>query len=236
MGMKRSDRRNDSYDNAVRHPQSRQSDSVSPDELKRLLATVRVQRDEAKEEAKEKEEQAEQHYQLYIEAQQQQQTAITLYQEEQQKYQTTLQLYEQVQSEAQSYIVLYEQEKTRSGELQIKYETAQAESQRYLVLYNTAQSELKLERRSKAGIKSWETRRKRENERLKQEIAEMAVVLRDSLARKDEAVNHLEELANRMDRIQTLVDIAEADTSTNPVGMLTKFRRIWQTIQDILAE
>ncbi|HEY9735012.1 MAG TPA: hypothetical protein V6D06_01975 [Trichocoleus sp.] len=234
--MRRSDRRDDSYDNAVRHPHSRQPESVSPHELKRLLATARAQRDEAKDQAQEKEQQAEQNYQLYVEVQQQHQSAITLYQEEQQKYQTTLQLYEQAQTETQSYITLYKQEQTRSSELQVKYEEAQAESQRYLVLYNTAQSELKLERRSKAGIKSWETRRKRENERLKQEIAEMAVVLRDSLARKDEAVGHLEELANRMDRIQILVDIAEADTTSNPVGMLNKFRRIWQTIQDILAE
>jgi hypothetical protein len=105
-----------------------------------------------------------------------------------------------------------------------------------VALYTEAQAELKQERRSKAGIKSWETRRKRENERLKQEIGEMTLLLRDSLERKDAAINNLEALADRMDRIQHLVDSVEGETTNNPVGLVQKMNRIWRAIKDILAE
>lgn len=118
----------------------------------------------------------------------------------------------------------------------VQFETIQAERDQYITLYNEAQSQLKFERHSKAGIKGWETRRKRENERLKQEIGEMTVLLRDSIARKDAAIGNLEELANRMDRIQNLVDSVEATSTDTPIGLLQKFKRIWQAIQDILAE
>lgn len=157
-------------------------------------------------------------------------------QEEKQKYQSTLVLYQEAQTEVQSYLNLYDQEKEKSSALLVKYEAAQAERQHYFALYNEAQDQLKFERRSKAGIKGWETRRKRENELLKREVAEMTVLLRDSLARKDEAITHLEEVANRMDRIQNLVNSVEEDAASNPVGLLPKFKRIWQAIQDILAE
>lgn len=236
MPMRRADRRDASHDNSIRNPRSRQNEPASSHELKALLATVRTQRDEAQQKAEEKEQQAEQNHQLYLEQQQKHQTAITLFQEEQQKHQTTFTLYQEAQTEVQSYLTLYNQEKTKSSELLVKFEQAQAERQQYLTLYTEAQTQLKFERRSKAGIKSWETRRKRENERLKQEIGEMTVLLRDSLNRKEEAVNHLDELAERMDRIQSLVDAVDEESPSNPLGLLQKFKRILQAVKDILAE
>jgi hypothetical protein len=262
--MRRADRHNDSYDNSISNPRSRQSEPTSSHELKSLLVTARVQRDEFQQRAKETEQQAEQNYQLYLEEQQQRQTALTLYQSEKQKYQTTLTLYQEEQQQRQttfvlfqeaqqkyqstltlyqeaetqshSYLTLYTQEQARSGELLVKFETAQAERQHYFTLYDEAQAQLKLERRSKAGIKGWETRRKRENERLKQEIGEMTVLLRDSLTRKDQAITNLEDLAARMDRIQSLVDSVEQESTNNPVNFLQKIARMWQAMKDILAE
>jgi hypothetical protein len=220
--MKRADRRNHSYDHSVSNPRSRQPEPISTPEIRGVLATVRAQRDEFKQQAIEREETAEQNHRLYLEAQQQ--------------HQSTLVLYQEVQSQAQSYFTLYTAEQARSGELLVKYEQAQSETQHYLTLYEESQTQLKFERRSKAGIKGWETRRKRENERLKQEIGEMAVLLRDSLARKEDAINNLEVLAERMDRIQHLVDSVEGEASSNPLSLLQKFQRIWQTVKDILAE
>lgn len=220
--MKRADRRDESSDNSIRNLRSQQSEPVSYHELKASLMTVRAQKSELQQRFQETEKQVGQTQQLYL--------------EEQQKHQTTLVLYQEVQSQAQSYLTLYNEEKSRSSELLIKYEQAQAETQHYLALYNEAETLLKFERRSKAGIKGWETRRKRENERLKQEIGEMTVLLRDSLARKDQAINNLEALAERMDRIQSLVDSVEGESTGNPVNFVQKVARIWQAIKDILAE
>ena len=220
--MKRADRRDESFDNAIHHPRSQQSEPLSYHELKTSLMTVRGQKGELQQRVQETEKQAKQTQQLYL--------------EEQQKHQATLVLYQDVQSQAQSYLALYNEEKTRSGELLVKYEQAQSETQHYLTLYNEAQTQLKFERRSKAGIKGWETRRKRENERLKQEIGEMAILLRDSLIRKDEAIDNLEALAERMDRIQSLVDSVEGESTDHAVNFVQKVARIWQAIKDILAE
>jgi hypothetical protein len=201
---------------------------------------------------------------LYQEEQQKSQTALTLYQEEQQKYQTTLTQYQEAQSQtrsyliqyeeartqatsyftqyqeaetqAQSYLGLYQAEKTRGDELMIRFESVQGERDRYLTLYNESQEDLKFERRSKAGIKGWETRRKKENQRLKQEISEMTVLLRDSFERKDAAVSNLYVLAERMDRIQQLVDSVDETSTASPMGVIQKFQRIWQTVREILAE
>ncbi|BAZ70244.1 hypothetical protein NIES4106_50350 [Fischerella sp. NIES-4106] len=84
--------------------------------------------------------------------------------------------------------------------------------------------------------KGWETRRKAENERLKREIAQMVVLLRESLVSKDEAINNLYVVAERMDRIQSLVDSVEDETISNTVGLIQKFRRIWLAIKEILSE
>lgn len=54
-----------------------------------------------------------------------------------------------------------------------KYEAVNSEREMYLTLYNEAKAELKHERRSKANIKGWKTRKKAENEKLKREIAQM---------------------------------------------------------------
>lgn len=241
--MKRADRQDSSHDNSINNPQSKRIEPVSPHELKIRLMTIQAQRDEWKQLAQQTEEQAKQNHQLYLEEQQRvQQIEVKvqqnyqLYLEEQQNYQSTLVRYEKAQSEMQSYLTLYNEEKARSSDLLIKYEQVKVESQNYLALYNEAQAQLKLERKSKAGIKGWETRRKRENERLKQEIGEMAVLLRDSLARKDEAIDNLEVLAERMDRLQFLVNSVEGESTTNPVNFLQKVARIWQAIKDILAE
>jgi len=234
--MRRADRRDNSDDNSRKIPQSKQPEPLSAHESRQLLMTLRAQKNELQQKVQETEQQAEQTHHLYLEEQQRYQTTFTLYQEEQEKYQSTLTLYQEVQTQAESYLTLYNQEQIRSGELLVKYETAQAERDEYLTLYNEAQTQLKFERRSKAGIKGWETRRKRENELLKREIAEMTFLLRDSLARKEEAIGNLDELANRMDRIQRLVDSVEGETDSNPIGLLQKFKRIWQAVKDILAE
>jgi hypothetical protein len=220
--MQRADRSNNSRDNEIRSPRSRQVEPVSAHELKSLLMTTRTQRDEWQQRSQEKQTESEQNHTLYLEEQHKHQTALTLYQE--------------AQTQAQSYLTLYDTEKARNTELWVKYEDAQTQREQYLTLYNEAQNQLKLERRSKAGIKSWETRRKRENERLKQEIAEMTIVLRDSLVGKEDAVNNLYALADRMDRIQQLVDSVEEEQTNSPIGLIQKFKRIWQVIKEILEE
>ncbi len=260
MPMRRADRRSESDDNVIRNLRSRQLEPVSTKDLKQRLMTVQSQRDESQQLAQDFKRQVEQNYALYEEEQQKGQTTLALYEEEQHKHQTTLTLYQQdkqvyettltlyqekqqaaltkyeeAQQQAQSYLDLYNQETARSGELLITLETVQGERDRYITLYTEAQSDLKFERRSKAGIKGWETRRKRENERLRKEIGEMTVLLRDSLERKETAIGNLEELAGRMDRIQSLVDSVEEGDDT-PIGLLQKFQRIWQTVRDILAE
>ena len=220
--MRRADRHDDNDDNAVRHPHQRQQEPVYPREAHQLIMTLRAQKNELTEKVETTEEQALQNHQLYV--------------EEQERYQTTLTLYQDAQTQAKSYSVLYDQAKALSSELSVKLETAQGERDQYITLYTEAQSQLKFERRSKAGIKGWETRRKRENERLKQEIGEMTILLRNSIDRRDVAIGNLEELANRMDRIQDLVDTVEDGATDTPIGLLQKFRRIWQAIQVILAE
>lgn len=160
----------------------------------------------------------------------------TKYQEADAQAQSNFVLYEEAQTQFQSYLTLYQTEKARGDELVVQCEQIQAQRDRYLALYNESQEELKFERRSKAGIKGWETRRKKENQRLKQEIAEMTILLKDSLDRKEEAIENLYVVAERMDRIQQLVNSVDEDTSTNPAGMLQKLQRIWQAVKEILAE
>ncbi|MEH1934178.1 MAG: hypothetical protein V7L14_10700 [Nostoc sp.] len=288
------------------HPRSQQPEPTPPHELKQLLMTVRAQRDEWQQRAKENEEaasqrdEAEQHakeaasqlvhvqqeiqtyqieanelkleanelkerftqnYLFYLDEQENHQKTLYLYNEEKAKisqivhvHQREIQTYqleanelkEQVTQNYQFYIdeqqnyqqtlCLYNEEKARATELLTKYEAVNSEREMYLTLYNEAKAELKYERRSKAGIKGWETRRKAENERLKREIAQMVVLLRESLTSKDEAVNSLYVVAERMDRIQSLVDSVEEETTNNPMGLVQKFKRIWLAIKDILSE
>ena len=214
-GMRRSDRRTSSDDNALRYPHPQRSAPPSIKELQSLLMTVRSQKDDAKKEAE---------------------ANHNLYQQAHQQLQSTIVLYEEAQCKVTSYIQLYDTEKARNSELQAQCTKAREETEHYRLLYQQSESDLKAERRSKAGIKGWETRRRRENERLKAEIGEMAILLRESLERKEEAINHLEDLAARMDRIQDLVDSVEGESANNPVGLLQKLQRVWQAIKEILGE
>ncbi|WP_171974638.1 hypothetical protein [Leptolyngbya sp. 'hensonii'] len=63
-----------------------------------------------------------------------------------------------------TYIALYTEEKTRADDLLVQFQQAQTQTQHYMTLYQEAQTQLTVERRSKAGIKGWETCRKWENE------------------------------------------------------------------------
>jgi chromosome segregation ATPase len=146
------------------------------------------------------------------------------------------QLYLGEQQNYQQTLSLYNEEKAKATELLVKYEEVSSERDNYVILYNEAKAELKFERRSKASIKGWETRRKAENERLKKEISDMVVLLRESLTSKDEAINNLYIVAERMDRIQSLVDLVDEETTSNPVGIIQKFKRIWLAIKEILSE
>lgn len=277
MPMRRSDRRDSNDDNAINHPRSQQKEPPSLHELKQSLMTVRAQRDEWQQKAKENEaattqlvqvqqeiqtyqvkftdleKRVAQNYQLYIGEQQNHQQALCLYNEEKAKANQLLTKYEEANSQrerdvARNYqlyvdeqqnhqqtLCLYNEEKARASQLLIKYEEANSQKERYLALYNETKAELKYERRSKASIKGWETRRKAENERLKREIADMVVLLRESMSSKDEAVNNLYVVAERLDRIQSLVDSVEEETS-NPVSLVQKFKRIWLAIKEILSE
>ncbi|WP_445629252.1 hypothetical protein [Nostoc sp. DSM 114167] len=288
------------------HLHSKQKEPPSLHELKQLLMTVRAQRDEWQQRAKENEdavsqrneaeqraneaasqlvhvqqeiqtyqieanelkleanklkERFTQNYLFYLDEQENHQKTLCLYNEEKAKisqlvqvHQREIQTYqleanelkEQVtqnyrfyideQQSHQQTLCIYNEEKAKATELLTKYESVNSEQEMYLTLYNEAKAELKHERRSKASIKGWETRRKAENEKLKREIAQMVVLLRDSLASKDEAINSLYVVAERMDRIQSLVDSVEEETTNNPIGVVQKFKRIWLAIKDILSE
>uniref|UniRef100_B8HW47 Uncharacterized protein n=1 Tax=Cyanothece sp. (strain PCC 7425 / ATCC 29141) TaxID=395961 RepID=B8HW47_CYAP4 len=217
MPMRRSDRHDSNFDNSLNHPHSRNSEPVSPHELKQRLLTVQSQRDEWKKKANEYEAAASELVQV--------QEKLLV-----------------VQSEA----VQWQEQATRNYQLyqeeQQRYAEANTQHQYYLALYTETLSELQFERRSKAGIKGWETRRKRENERLKMEIGEMALLLQDSLARKEAALENLELLAGRIERVQNLLDSVESEPETAPQGvfqklkLLRKLRRIWIAIKEILAE
>ncbi len=249
MPMRRSDRRDSNDDNGTNNPRSRQKEPASPHELKQLLMTARAQRDEWQKCAKENEEAASQRdeWQQRAKGYQEAASQLVLVRQEIQTYQVEVNeikeraaqnyhLYVDEQQNHQQTLCLYNEEKTRATELLTKYKAVSSEREMYLTLYNEAKTELKYERRSKASIKGWETRRKTENERLKREIAEMVVLLRESLVSKDEAVNNLYVVAERMDRIQSLVDSVEEETTSNPMGLVQKFRRIWLAIQEILSE
>jgi hypothetical protein len=312
--MRRGDRKTESSENENKYPRPRRPEPMSAEESKKLLMTLRAQKQALQDQvvekeklveekarlaeeqaqkaekthrlylevktqeqsyltqlgqirrlAQENEQQKQQTHHLYLSEQQKHQSALELYQKSEQKYQSTVILYKEEQQkrqavmvefkgvqtqaqsyftsyqesqlQAQSYLTMYETEKKKGDELSIRFEEVQGSRDRYLTLYNESQLALKTERKSKAGIKGWETRRKKENEKLKKEIAEMAIILRDSMERKDEAINSLYAVAERMDRIQQMVDLVDDDTTvTNPIGMAQKMRRMWQAIKEILAE
>ncbi len=61
-------------------------------------------------------------------------------------------------------------------------------------------------------------------------------MLRDSMNREEGALTNLDAIATRMDRIQSLINSVDEEPADNPLGLLQKFKRIWQTVKDILAE
>lgn len=227
--MRRADRQDSNYDNSVKYPRSQIREPMPLRELQELLQNVRSQRDEWKQVAQENEAKTTE----LVQFQQELQSEIVEWKE---RNEQNHRLYCEEQQKHQQTLILYENEKTKSNELLGKYEEADALREKYLTLYSETQRQLKHERRSKAGIKSWETRRKRENERLKQEISEMMLTLKDSLERKDEAINNLYVVAERMDRIQQLVDSVEEEPSSTPIALLDKLKRIWIAVREILAE
>jgi hypothetical protein len=145
-------------------------------------------------------------------------------------------LYLNEQEQYQTIFNLYSQEQAHSAELLIQYQEANTLKSHYLAKYDELQTELKAERQSKARIKGWQTRRKNENERLKQQIGDMVILLRDSLERKEESINHLYLIGDRMDRIQRLMDSVEQESNRDPVKLLEKLMRVWLLVQKILAE
>jgi len=230
--MRRADRRTSDDDNARNNPTSRRQEPVSYHELKQFLMNARSERDEWRQRAKENEAAATQ-----LVCVQQESVAFQLKASEwEERAIQNNELYLKEQQNYQQAICLYNEEKAKANEWFTKYEEADTQREQYLTLYNAAQTQLKYERRSKASIKGWETRRKRDNDRLKQEIGEMTVLLRESLVRKDEAINNLYVLAERMDRIQNLVDSVEEESTNTPISLLHKLKRIWLAIKDILEE
>lgn len=180
--------------------------------------------------------QSERSTQLLKVAQSDLETARTSLKTLQLEFDETLGLYRQEQETAKQHLALYEQEQARAEQLQAKYAASAAEREQLSTLNLDLQTELKKERRSKAGIKGWETRRKRENAKLKQEISEMVNILQQAMAEKDTAISELYNVADRMDRIQRLVDSVDEETTSGPMGLLQKFKLVWQAIQDIFAE
>lgn len=215
MAMRRADRRTSNSDNELNFPHSKRPEPPTPKEievqnriLRAKLSDVQQKLELSESQGNEMRSQADENYRLYL--------------DEQEKYQTIF--------------ALYNQEQARSAQLLIQYQEENTLKLHYLAKYDELQTELKAERQSKARIKGWQTRRKNENERLKQQIGDMVILLRDSLERKEESINHLYLIGDRMDRIQRLMDSVEQESSRDPVKLLEKLMRVWLLVQKILAE
>lgn len=220
-GMPRADRQDSNRDNERNNPRPQQKEPITYAEMKQQRDNARADKYLLQQEKVQLQEQL-QTSQVAVDKWKEYKIQQKLFLGEQQKYQQTL--------------FLYNEEKAKAIELFAKYEEADAQRAQYLTLYNEAQTQLKSEKSSKASIKGWETRRKRENERLKQQIGDMVILLRESLERKEESINHLYLIGDRMDRIQFLMASAELESNQNPVGDLEKLMRVWLLVQKILAE
>ncbi len=227
--MKRSDRRDENDDNSIKHPQPKRKEPASTRELEQLLGTVRWQRDEAKHNLQETSSQL-------VLVQDELQVSVGRVREWEDQATQNQQFYLGEQEKYQKTLCLYNEERSKVNELLVKYQEVDTQRDKYLTLYNETKTLLSQEKRSKAGIKGWETRRKQENQRLKQEIAEMVVILKESLEKKDEAIDSLYSMADRMDRIQKLVDMVDDEPVDTPAGLVPKLSRIWMAIKNILAE
>ncbi len=241
--MRRGDRRDANDDNARRNIHIPQHEPTSMEELRQRLLEARserirteTERDQIKSELEEKTKILERKSSELVHVQQafqvSQQEVDTWMEKSNQNYQ----LYLAEQQNYQQTLVLYDKERATSNEWLAKYEAAEAQSKHYLTLYSEAQADLKSERRSKAGIKGWETRRKKENQRLKQEIGELTVLVRESLSREDKALENLSLFADRMDKIQGLVNSIEGESSENPISFVQKIMLIMQNIKEILSK
>ncbi len=220
--MRRSDRRTQEDDYAQQYPVSKATEPLSFKELQQRYQTLKSRSDEM-------------------------QGQLRQTQAETQVWETVVwhDLVQQVQRERQrawNALCVAQAAQEDQRFLTWQYQQAIAGQQQLRTLYQESQQELsrvrdelKFERRSKASIKGWETRRKAENDRLKREIADMARVLQQSMVREGEATATLRNLASRMDRIQNLVDGLDSE-ATSPKNLLEKFQRIWQAIREILRE
>jgi hypothetical protein len=221
-GMRRADRRDSNGDNERNNPRPRQQEPLLYNELKQQRDNARADRYLLQQEKDQLQQQIQASQLTVVEWEERIAQGHQLYLGEQQKYQQAL--------------FLYSEEKAKSEKLLAKYEEVDAQRIQYLTLYNEIQTQLKSEKNSKASIKGWETRRKRENERLKQQIRDMVLLLRESLERKEESINHLYLIGDRLDRIQSLMASAELESNQDPVGHLEKLMRVWLLVQKILAE
>jgi hypothetical protein len=134
------------------------------------------------------------------------------------------------QQEFQNTLFLYNEEKSKSAELLLKYIDANAQQAKYLDLYTESQVKLKEARKTIAGLRGWSTRRKKENDNLKQKISGMVVQLRDSYIREDEAIQNLYGLAERMDKIQKILDPVNEEYVS--VEQLTRISILLKVILD----
>ncbi|MDZ8262210.1 hypothetical protein [Nostoc sp. ChiQUE01b] len=111
--MNRADRRDSNYDNAVNNPRSRQIEPASYHELKQLLGTVRVQRDEWQQRAKENEEAASQ----LVHVQQKIQTYQIEANELKERVTQNYQFFVDEQENHQKTLYLYNEEKAKISQL-----------------------------------------------------------------------------------------------------------------------
>lgn len=125
--MRRADRRDSNYDNAINNVRSSKKEPTPPRELEQLLMTVRAQRDEAKAKATElvtERDQWQQHAKLQEEAAIQAQQELKTYQVEVDKLQERVtQMYQTYLNEQKSYqqaLSLYNQEKTKATQLVVQ--------------------------------------------------------------------------------------------------------------------
>jgi hypothetical protein len=110
------------------------------------------------------------------------------------------------QQKIQETFELYRQEKDKSIEILFKYSESERQKIQHFDLYTESQLKLKEARKTIASLKGWATRRKKENDNLKQKISGMVIQLRESYTREDEAIKNLYGLAERMDKIQKVLD------------------------------
>ncbi|BDI20166.1 hypothetical protein ANSO36C_59680 [Nostoc cf. commune SO-36] len=160
MTMRRGDRKDFNYDNAINNPCSRQKEPAFYHELNFSLMTVRANLEEVQKLAKHNEEAASQRYEA-----------------EQRAKEAALQLIH-VQQKIQTYQIEANELKERVNQNYLFCSDEQRNHKKTLYLYNE----------------------------------------------------------EKADRIQSLVDSVDEETTNNPMGLVQKFKRIWLVIKDILSK